>query len=94
MLEFLKNYYVFMLVLMVFSYLVPKEEYKVYIQFFISVFIIVLLLKPVMEIFTTDDTHHLYELFEQFRQQIENLDIKMEKGEDIYEHFFFEGEGE
>ena len=38
MLEFLKNYYVFMLVLMVFSYLVPKEDYKIYIQFFISIF--------------------------------------------------------
>ncbi len=93
MLEFLKNYYVFMLVLMVFSYLVPKEEYKVYIQFFISVFIIVLLLKPIMEIFTTDDKQQFYDMYEQFRQQIENLDIKMEEGEDIYEHFFFEGEG-
>lgn len=94
MLDFLKNYYVFMLVLMVFSYLVPKEEYKVYIQFFISVFIIVLLLKPIIEIFTTNDTQNFYDLFEQFRQQIESLDIKMEEGEDIFEHFFFEGEGQ
>lgn len=94
MLEFLKNYYVFMLVLMVFSYLVPKEEYKVYIQFFISVFIIVLLLKPIMEIFTTNDTQSFYDMFEQFHKQIESLDIKMEEGENIFEHFFFEGEGQ
>ena len=48
MLDFLKNYYVFMLVLMVLSYLVPKEEYKVYIQFFIGIFVIVLLLEPIL----------------------------------------------
>jgi len=92
MLEFLKNYYVFMLVLMAFSYLVPKEEYKIYIQFFISVFIIVLLLQPLMEILTTDTTQRFYDMFEELRLQIENLDVEMEEGEDIYEHFFFKGE--
>lgn len=88
MLEFLKNYYVLMLVLMVFSYLVPKEEYKVYIQFFISVFIIVLLLKPIMEIFLIEDVDRFYEVFELFSQQIEGLDLEVGKGEDIFEHFF------
>lgn len=91
MLEFLKNYYVFMLVLMVFSYLVPKEEYKTYIQFFISIFIIVLLLKPVLGIFITEDPTQLYEWFDEYCEQIENLDIEMEEGENIFEHFFSEG---
>lgn len=91
MLEFLKNYYVFMLVLMVFSYLVPREDYKAYIQFFISVFIIVLLLRPVMKLFMTDDLGSLYEMFEAFCSQIESLDVEMEEGEDIFEHFFSEG---
>ena len=90
MLEFLKGYYVFMLVLMVFSYLVPKEEYKTYIQFFISVFIIVLLLKPVLGIFTSEDPAYLYAWFNEFWQQIESLDIEMEEGENIFEHFFSE----
>ena len=94
MLEILKNYYVLMLVLMVFSYLVPKEEYKVYIQFFISVFIIVLILKPIMEIFAINDTDSFYKMFEQFSQQIEGLDLKVEEGEDIFEHFFSKGEGQ
>ena len=40
MLEFLKKFYIFMLILMVFSYLVPKEEYKKYIQFFIGIFVV------------------------------------------------------
>lgn len=90
MLEFLKNYYVFMLVLMVFSYLVPKEDYKAYIQFFISVFMIVLLLRPVLKIFMTNDLEGFYEMFEVFSTQIESLDVEMEEGEDIFEHFFSE----
>lgn len=94
MLDYLKNYYVFMLVLMVFSYLVPKDEYKGYIHFFISVFIIILFLKPVLEIFTTKDMGEFYEMFEQFYQQIESLDVEMEEGADIFEYFFFEGERE
>lgn len=94
MLEFLKNYYVFMLVLMVFSYLVPKEEYKIYIQFFISVFIIVLLLKPVIEVFLVESPKDLYVMFDEFQNQIENWNPEMERGEDIFEHFFFKGKGE
>lgn len=91
MLEFLKNYYVFMLVLMVFSYLVPREDYKAYIQFFISVFIIVLLLRPIMEIFMTEDLGSLYEMFQTLSGHIENLNLEIEEGEDIFEHFFSEG---
>jgi len=91
MLDFLKNYYVFMLILMVFSYLVPKDEYKKYIQFFIGIFVVVLLLKPVLEFFTMDTPAHIYEVFESFNRQ---LDLEIEEGETIYEHFFFEGERE
>ena len=94
MLEFLKNYYVFMLVLMIFSYLAPKEEYKVYIQFFISVFILVLLTKPIMEVFTVDNTEEFYAMFEQFQRQIESLKFESEEGVDVFEHFFSKGEGE
>ncbi len=94
MLEYLKNYYVFMLVLMVFSYLVPKEDYKVYIQFFVGIFIVVLFLKPVLEVFTMDSPTFVYEFFEQFNSQLEQYEIEMEESENIYEYFFFEGEGE
>lgn len=85
MLEFLKNYYVFMLILMVFSYLVPKEEYKRYIQFFIGIFVVVLFLKPVLEFFTMDNPARIYEIFQSFNEQVKELD---------YEYFFFEREGE
>ena len=90
MLEFLKNYYVFMLVLMVFSYLVPKEDYKIYIQFFISIFMIVLLVRPIMEILTMDNSEQFYDMFEQFRLQMEGLEYEAGKGENIFEHFFSE----
>lgn len=91
MVEFLKNYYVLMLVLLVFSYLVPKDDYKIYIQFFISIFIIVLLIKPIMEIFFMDDTDKIFEMFQHFFQQIERLDLEVKEGEDIFEHFFSKG---
>lgn len=92
MLEYLKNYYVFMLLLMIFSFLIPKEEYKAYIQFFIGIFLIVLLLKPVLELLTTEEPAMIYEVFEYVNIQME--DIKLEEGENMYEYFLFEGERE
>ena len=94
MLEFLKKFYLFMLILMVFSYLVPKEEYKKYIQFFIGIFVVVLFLKPVLEFFSMDNPTRIYEVFESFHLQMEQLDMELVEGENIYERFFFEGEGE
>lgn len=81
MLGFLKDYYVFMLILLVFSYLVPKEDYKVYIQFFIGIFVIVLLLKPILEILTIDDPTLIYEVFQEVNEQLDK-------------YVFFKGEGE
>ena len=94
MLEFLKKFYIFMLILMVFSYLVPREEYKKYIQFFIGIFVVVLFLKPVLEFFSMDNPMRIYEVFESFQLQMDELDVELEEGENLYEHFFFEGEGE
>jgi stage III sporulation protein AF len=93
MLEFLKNYYVFMLILMVFSYLVPKEEYKAYMQFFIGVFMVVLFLKPVLEFFSTDNPDFVYEIFENFNLQLEQYEVDMTEEVTIFEYFFLEGEG-
>ena len=94
MLEFLKKFYIFMLILMVFSYLVPKDEYKKYIQFFVGIFVVVLLLKPVLEFLYIDNPERIYEVFDSFNEQIKGLEVELEEGETIYEHFFFKGEGE
>ena len=83
-----------MLILMVFSYLVPKDEYKKYIQFFIGIFILVLLLKPALEFFTIDDPRKIYEVFNSFNAQIKEFDMELEEGENIYEYFFYKGKGE
>ena len=85
MFEYLKNYYIFMLILMVLSYLVPKEEYKVYIQFFIGVFMLVLLLEPILELLTMEEPTLIYEVFEEINKKIEEVS---------HEFIFFEGEGE
>ena len=92
MLEFLKNYYIFMLILMVVSYLVPKEEYKKYIQFFVGVFVVVLFLKPILELFTMENSTRIYEVFESFNAQMGQVNLELEEGKTIYEYFFFEGE--
>ena len=94
MLDFLKKIYLFMLILMVLSYLVPKEEYKKYIHFFIGIFVVVLLLKPVLEFISMDNPTRIYEMFDSFNGQIQKLEFELEEGENIYEHFFLEGEGE
>ena len=94
MLDFLKEYYVFLLILMVFSYLVPKESYKKYIQLFIGIFIVVLFLKPVLTLFTMENPQEIYEVFDPFNQKIESLDLEQLEGENIYEYFFSKGEGE
>lgn len=94
MLDFLKKIYVFMLILMVFSYLVPKEEYKRYIQFFVSIFVVVLLFKPILEFLYIDNPARVYEVFDSFNQQIQEVELELEEGENIYEYFFFKGEGE
>ena len=93
MLEFLKNYYVSMLILMVFSYLVPKESYKSYMQFFIGIFVVVLFLRPVLEFFTLDHPSLVYEVFADFNAQLEQYEVEMTEGENIFEYFFFEREG-
>ena len=85
MLEYLKNYYIFMLILMILSYMVPKDEYKAYIQFFVGVFMLVILLKPILELLTMDNQNLIYEIFEEINEKIEGVS---------HEFVFFEGEGE
>lgn len=94
MLEFIKNYYVFVLILMIFSYLVPKEDYKNYIQFFVSIFMIVLLLKPILTFLNVKDVSVLEETFSMFNEKVSKLDFQMGEQEDIFEYFFLEREGE
>ena len=94
MLDFIRNYYVFVLILMIFSYLVPKEDYKRYIQFFISIFVIVLLLKPILEFLMVKDSSVLEDTFSIFNDKVNALEFQIGEQEDIFEYFFFKGKGE
>lgn len=94
MLEFLKKFYIFMLILMIFSYLVPKEEYKKYIQFFIGIFVVILLLSPLTELIYMNNPERIHEVFASFNEQIKDMEVDLKEGETIYEYFFFKGEGE
>lgn len=88
MLDFFKDYYLCMLVLMVVSYLVPKEEYKAYIQFFIGIFIIVLLLQPILTVVNRAGSDGVYQLFEEFSASLDGMHMQMEEREGLFEHFF------
>lgn len=94
MIEFLRHYYVFMLILMVVSFLLPKEAYKGHIQFFISIFVIVLFLKPVLELFTSEKPDLVYQIFRDFNVQIEQYEADGIGEGNLFEYFFFEGERE
>lgn len=98
MIEIIKEFYVFALLLLVFSYLVPKEDYKIYIQFFIGIFLLVVILKPVLKLVVADDLSAVYGMFEEFNTRVEymgeNNSWEAETEGGIYELFNFEGEGE
>ena len=79
---------------MIFSYLVPKDTYKQYIQFFIGIFVVVLLLKPLLEFLMAKDSFDLEGIFSQFNQQVNGLEFQIGEQEDIFEYFFLENEGE
>ena len=90
--EYLKGIYVFALMLLVFSFLVPKESYKTYIQFFIGIFLFVVLLKPVLGILDHSYGEMVQETFEDLGQKLDGT-YSYQEG-DIYEIFVSEGEGE
>ena len=98
MIEIIKEFYVFALLLLVFSYLVPKEEYKAYIQFFIGIFLLVVILKPVLKLVVAENLSAVYGVFEEYNTRVEQSgenyqwDAGTEGG--IYELFILEGEGE
>ncbi len=98
MIEIIKEFYVFALLLLVFSYLVPKDGYKAYIQFFIGIFLLVVLLKPVLQLVVSEDLSGVYKIFDDYNTQVEqrreNNQWEAETEGGIYELFIFEGEGE
>ena len=92
--SFIKNFFVLMLLLSVVSYLVPKESYRRYIQFFIGIFMAVILLKPAVEWMFSGDTGVVYENLDSVTKQLEQIEFKEENGEDIFGIFDMDSETE
>ncbi len=90
--SFMKNFFVLVLILFVFSYLVPKESYRKYLQFFIGIFMAVILLEPVAEWIIRDDEHVVYENLEEITNRLEQIQYNEENGEDIFELFYMDSE--
>ena len=86
LLNYVKQYFIFMLLLFVFSYLVPKENYRRYFNFFISVMMVAALLFPLLQISEK-------EVAEQTKARLEEIEEKIgdtqyyQKGENIFEQF-------
>lgn len=89
--EFVKNYFIFLLVLYLFSYLAPKENYQKYFRFFVSALMIAVLMKPVLGFLQGDAKDAAKVQLDTIRSQLEENQYEG-KGEDVFE-WFWEREG-
>lgn len=92
-LSVIKGYFVFAIILLVFSYLVPKQSYRKYFQFFISVLMVVILFQPVFSWMQKEDTQFVYENLEKITKRLDEIEFEGEQ-EDIFEIFFLENYSE
>ena len=85
-LNFVKQYFIFMLLLFVFSYLVPKENYRRYFNFFISVMMVAALLFPLLQISEKEVAAQTKARLEEIEEKIGDTQY-YQKGENIFEQF-------
>jgi hypothetical protein len=81
---FAKNYVCFMLILFLFSYLAPREDYRRYFQFFISILMAAALLSPLISLFAGNDGEGLRNELKQLEEGLSDIEYQ-EKGEAIIE---------
>ena len=75
-----------MLLLFVFSYLVPKENYRRYFYFFISVMMVAALLFPLLQISEKEVEAQTKARLEEIEEKIGDTQY-YQKGENIFEQF-------
>ena len=75
-----------MLLLFVFSYLVPKENYRRYFNFFISIMMVAALLFPLLQILEKDAGAQTKARLEDIEKKIGDTQY-YQKGENIFEQF-------
>jgi cytochrome c-type biogenesis protein CcmH/NrfG len=88
-LNFAKNYACFMLLLFLFSYLTPREEYRKYLRFFISALMAAVLLGPVFSLFSDTAEGKWQEELTRLEEELSDIEYQ-EKGENMLEQFLGE----
>ncbi|MDD6444762.1 MAG: stage III sporulation protein AF [Lachnospiraceae bacterium] len=89
-LQFVKSYFIFMLILFLFSYLAPKESCRKYFHFFIGVLMTAVLLQPLLQLFRQDTGKQFRQELSEIEEEISDMEY-YEKGENIYEQFLTDG---
>ncbi len=92
-LSVLKSYFLLVLILLVLSYMVPKQSYRKYFQFFVSILMVLILFRPVFSWMRKEDTQFVYENLEEVSNRLEEIEFEAEQ-EDIFELFFLENNTE
>lgn len=67
-----------MMILFLFSYLTPKEDYKKYFQFFIGVLMVAILMRPVIGLLGEERKAEV-------RERVERMLEECERGQESYE---------
>ncbi len=84
---FVRQFFILSLILILVSYLVPRDGYRRYLQFFAGVFMAVIILQPVAAFLTGDSLSVLYEDFAELEERMADLEYEAEHGKTIYELF-------
>lgn len=90
-LSLFKSYFVLMLLLLMLSYLAPKDSYKKYFQFFIGAWMCVLLLKPVFGWFDQGE-EIVYSGTDEILEEISGLEEWQGEEVNLFELFFVDSQ--
>lgn len=89
--SFVKDFFALLLLLLLVSYLAPKEAYRSYFRFFISALVVVMLAQPVFSLLGGSGQQEARQKLDAILEQLESCEYK-EKGEDLYERFLEEAQ--
>jgi hypothetical protein len=94
--SFVKNYFLFLLLLQIIAYLVPKDSYKTYVQFFTGALMALILLRPALTWMNGRAELSEYVQWDELMEQLEELEKNgyEGEGEDMFEIFFVEEDTE
>ena len=73
LLDIIKNYFAISFILLVLSYMTPKEEYRKYISFLVGVIMTMLVLGPVINLFNGELNLGKIEGFDELCSQLEDI---------------------